>query len=193
MPARFCASSADAACMGEEVVQRDRLRHHRPARRTGHRSRDRHLGPRPLDFGKHRPLGTRCHLQRGQVAGQASTPPPDAEPTPSVTASPLRHHMINQTPEANAGALGRRPARHEGARRIKVLIPWTSLIDVAGAWRRKDRDQLALDSQCCSRPWTSTSASADGRGPDPGTRSPGCRAGGQGQRGHRRTASTSWK
>jgi predicted transposase YbfD/YdcC len=54
----------------EEVVQRDRLRHHRPNRRRGERSRDRFLGSWALDGGKHRPLGPRCCLRRGQVPGQ---------------------------------------------------------------------------------------------------------------------------
>jgi hypothetical protein len=54
----------------KKMVQRDRLRHHRPARRGSERSRDRVLGSRALDRGKYRPLVSRCHLQRGQVPGQ---------------------------------------------------------------------------------------------------------------------------
>lgn len=51
----------------ETVVHRDRLRDHRPARRASRRRRDRLLGSRTLDRGKHRPLVPRRHLQRGPL------------------------------------------------------------------------------------------------------------------------------
>ncbi|SOE33870.1 hypothetical protein SAMN05442782_10964 [Streptomyces sp. OK228] len=51
----------------ETVVHRDRLRDHRPARRASRRRRDRLLGSRTLDRGKHCPLVPRRHLQRGPL------------------------------------------------------------------------------------------------------------------------------